>query len=286
MGKKLDLKGQKFGRLTVIEDTLKKSQSKKRWKCKCECGKIVEVISTNLTQGYTKSCGCLRIMDLTGRTFGRLYVVKIVEERNKGKIIWECLCSCGKITHVKAQCLRKGETKSCGCYQREKAQKTLLTHGLGYHPLSDIWGTMKQRCYNPKNASYTEYGGRGIQVCEEWKEDFISFYKWCIGLGWKEDLHIGRKNINEDYSPLNCHLATPRTNNLNQRLLTKSNSSGYRGISFNKRMKKWISYITVLGSRFTLGSFEEKKEALKARNWWILRNNLEHEYKIQEWKGD
>ena len=123
MGRKaIDLTGQKFNRLTVLErDTTKKSKNA-CWICQCECGNIVSVQGTHLKNESTKSCGCLQreisTIDLTGQKFGRLTVLKQDISKN-GHAYWICQCDCGNIISVLGNNLRNGKTKSCGCLQKE-----------------------------------------------------------------------------------------------------------------------------------------------------------------------
>lgn len=77
-------------------------------------------------------------------------------------------------------------------------------HGLSHTKLYNIWQLMKGRCYNPSNQDYNNYGGRGIYVCEEWKEKPVAFYEWAMSNGYKDGLTIERVNFNEGYTPANC----------------------------------------------------------------------------------
>ena len=122
MGKFIDLTGQKFGRLTVLEKDLERSKNTTYWKCICECGKEFSTRGTSLRNGKTTSCGCARIekvkesltIDLTGQIFGNLTVIKQVQTEEKGAH-WLCQCKCGKTIIIKGASLRAGTTKSCGC---------------------------------------------------------------------------------------------------------------------------------------------------------------------------
>ena len=93
----------------------------------------------------------------------------------------------------------------------------LYKHGLSKDPLYSRWKTMKQRCYNPKCKSYKNYGGRGIQVCQEWKNDFLAFYNWAINNGYQKELEIDRKDNDGNYTPENCRFVTRSKNNKNRR---------------------------------------------------------------------
>lgn len=125
----------------------------------------------------------------------------------------ECLCECGKIIYVASDSIRRGLTKSCGCQNQGNT-----THGLSYHPLYTNWMAMKMRCFNTEVINYMDYGGRGITVCDEWKDNFKAFYDWCIAKGWKKGLTVDRfQNNDGNYEPSNCRLATRRDQDRNKR---------------------------------------------------------------------
>ncbi len=146
--------------------------------------------------------------DLTGKTFGRLTVIERTKESKNGRRRWICQCECGNITEVKAQSLRDGHTKSCGCLHKK--------HGLSNSRLFRIWCHMKDRCYNQNHIEYHRYGGRGISLCESWKNDFISFHNWAIENGYNDTLSIDRINIDGNYCPENCRWATTKMQNNNR----------------------------------------------------------------------
>lgn len=133
MPAKIDLTGQRFGRLLILELTNKRAASgHKVWQCQCSCGKIVYVSSNSLRRGRTKSCGCLHkeltsklfLKDLTGKKFGRLLILKLEQKRsNAGKTMYKCLCDCGNIVSVLANSFTtSGHTQSCGCIVREMGE--------------------------------------------------------------------------------------------------------------------------------------------------------------------
>lgn len=163
----------------------------------------------------------MRKIDLTGQKFGRLLVIGEGKGklRNNGqkRITWECKCDCGNSIDVPGYCLKSGNTKSCGCLDREKASNRLKTHGKSGTKLYYIWEAMKQRCYNPNNKRYSDWGGRGITICDEWKNNFRKFEKWAIESGYKEGLTIDRINNDKEYSPNNCRWATYHEQRINQR---------------------------------------------------------------------
>lgn len=161
-----------------------------------------------------------KILDLTGQKFGRLKVLQFIEIR-KHHSYWLCKCNCGNITEVSNSSLRSGKVKSCGCLRKEvtrqNAIKTKTTHHLTNTRIYNIWRSMKKRCYLKTHKAYKDYGARGIKVCDEWKNDFMSFYNWAIVNGYKEDLTLDRINVNGFYEPNNCRWVTMEIQQNNRR---------------------------------------------------------------------
>jgi hypothetical protein len=142
-------------------------------------------------------------LDLTNKRFNKLLVIERVNNQNH-KTMWRCLCDCGNETFVITSNLTCNRVKSCGCLKNEQLIKRSTTHNQRHTNLYEVWKTMKQRCSNPSNSSYKNYGGRGINVCDEWKNNFISFYNWSMLNGYKKGLTIDRINNNSNYCPENC----------------------------------------------------------------------------------
>lgn len=174
-----------------------------------------------------------RFKDLTGQKFDRLTVIKRVGTSKSGKVLWLCECSCrehNQITTTTSN-LITGNTKSCGCLAKESASRTgkaNTIHGDTDTRLYRIFRGMKDRCYNSKNKDYARYGGRGIKVCEEWLNDYITFKKWATSNGYQEDLTIERKDFDKDYCPENCKwisMSQQQRNKSNNRVITYNGES-------------------------------------------------------------
>ena len=147
-----------------------------------------------------------RGQNIIGEKFGKLTVLEDAGFTTTGarKKIFKCICDCGKIVIVKRNSLISGHTKSCGCLEIETKKTNNLKHGLRHHPLYTTWLNIKDRCNNPNNTHYKNYGKRGIKICKDWSDDFKSFYDWAINNGYKEGLSIERLDVNKGYSPDNC----------------------------------------------------------------------------------
>lgn len=145
--------------------------------------------------------------DLTGRTFGRLYV-----ESYAGEYRYKCRCECGNARTVLGRNLKFGDTISCGCKQREnrfRKRPEVTTHGLSQTKLYNVWRKMIGRCYDTRNKDYALYGGRGIRVCERWKCQATGMVAFAEDMGHPpEHRKIERKDNDGNYEPSNCCWAT------------------------------------------------------------------------------
>ena len=152
--------------------------------------------------------------DLTGKKFGKLTVISLSEKKQrlrKGKpdghfYKWLCQCECGRMTIVDQVHLKSGHTQSCGCIQDENRKKI---KGLSNSKLFWTWRNILSRCYNKKSREYKNYGGRGITICDDWRNDFLMFYDWAVKNGYNEnidgkDCSIDRIDNDKGYSPENC----------------------------------------------------------------------------------
>ena len=183
------------------------------------------------------------------------------------KALFECHCGnrwITTMTHV-----RTNGSKSCGCIK--KPPPINMTHGLSKHPLYLILNSIIQRCYNKNDKSFKIYGGRGITVCEEWKNDFKAFYDWAMGNGYKKGLSIDRIDNDGNYEPSNCRWTTNIIQSRNQR---KRGGTGSKYIGVNRSKKRWESSINVNKKRVRFGVFDTEFEAARARDQYIVDNSL------------
>lgn len=149
-----------------------------------------------------------KMQDLKGKRFGRL-VVKSFDGIKNGAYYWICKCDCGNEKSICSCHFKYGKTNSCGCYNKELISKRTTKHHLTNTRLFKIWRGMIDRCYYKTHKYYKNYGGRGIDICKEWKDDFKSFYDWAIKNGYNENAKRGKCTIdridnNKGYFPENC----------------------------------------------------------------------------------
>lgn len=199
MNKDNDLTGQKFGRLTAIKRDISAPKGRAKWICQCECGNIVSVYRNHLLSGGTKSCGCAKkgvnLKDITGQKFGRLTAIERTEKKSGNAYIYKCLCDCGNICYVSGTHLRKGDTLSCGCYASDIRRKSFSV------------------AKDKRKNSYVD-GTDLMQISGN---------------------------------------------------MQKNNTSGHKGVSWDKSVKLWKAYITFKGKRYYLGSSSNIDHAIELR---------------------
>ena len=195
-----DLTGQRFGKLVVIKRDITAPPGRSKWICRCDCGNVVSVHRNHLIRGETTSCGCARIgvnmRDVTGKKFGRLTAIERTDRKSGNTYIYKCRCDCGKICYVSGANLRSGATTSCGCYSSEVHKQSVKT------------------MQDDRNTYYIS-GTDVMSIANEKPQ--------------------------------------------------KNNTSGYPGVSWDRSVNIWKSYITFQGKRYYLGASTDINVAIKLR---------------------
>ena len=200
-----------------------------KYKCVCEiCGKefYEKAYRKDIAKYCSWKCANSRgVNDLMGKKFGRLKVVSFDGIKYR-YAYWKCKCECGNTTSVRGSHLIEGTTTSCGCYKKELSSKMIkelcTTHDLSSSRLYAVYKSIKSRCYSKNQIRYKDYGGRGIKMCDEWKNDFKAFYDWAYENGYDEkaklmECTIDRIDNDGNYEPSNCRWVSMKEQSLNKR---------------------------------------------------------------------
>jgi hypothetical protein len=170
------------------------------------------------------------IMDLVGQPIGHWAVLSFAGRDKNCHELWLCRCECGTERIVRGDPLRSGKSQSCGCFPHEALGKTKTTHGYSGDPIYPTWQSMNQRCYNPKDKIYPYYGGRGITVCDRWRNSIEAFRDDILAeIGERpEGCSLDRINNNGNYEPGNVRWATRKQQNRNKRSNVRHEWNGQR----------------------------------------------------------
>lgn len=188
--------------------------------------------------------------------------------RNRRFGLYKC-AYCGNTFEAKIQSVNSGDKKSCGC--KFNAPK----HGGVKERLYRIWGGIKQRCLNPNNKDYKNYGARGITIYDEWLKDYAVFREWALGNGYSDELSIDRVDVDGNYEPNNCRWATKSVQASNTRLLNSNNKSGFRCvISCPHCEGLWLALTVFEGEVYRLHYSRDIMECVYAYDLFVLKNNL------------
>jgi len=201
----------------------------------------------------------MKLVDLTGQKFGRLTVFERGANDKRCAAMWLCKCDCGNKSTVRGAHLRSGRILSCGCYAKDQH----TTHGKARSAEYRTYYNMIKRCEYENDNRYKDYGGRGIQVCFEWRQSFEQFLS-DMGPRPSDSHSIDRTDVNGNYEPSNCRWADIETQERNKRT-RKDSETGVRGVRIDAETGKYIASIYFKGKNKRIGTFPSLEEAAKAR---------------------
>ena len=204
----------------------------------------------------------MKFNDLTGKTFGKLFVLKRVKNDISNNRQWLCKCGCGVEKIIGGRHLTSGRQVSCGCYRKEN--KTNLKHGMCNTRIYKIWNDMKYRCNH-----HPDYVERNIKVCNKWSNSFQYFYDWAINNGYSDDLTIDRINNDGNYEPFNCRWANAKVQANNRRTTRRIYYNG-KTLSIKGHCEKYNLNRNTVSTRLSRGwnieeAFQKKKKNFRQK---------------------
>lgn len=198
----------------------------------------------------------MKRLSLIGQRFGRLTVTAAAGSDHNGKTTWRVECGCGKVLVAVGSRLRDGQTKSCGCLQRDTVSKRNHKHGLSHSPEHKIWRGIIARCENSNEQSFQYYGARGIKMHPEWRDDFMAFLR-DIGPRPSSRHEIDRIDVNGNYAPGNVRWTLPSIQRLNQRR-TKQYTANGKTMSMSEWAKETGISVQTISARLARGWSHEE----------------------------
>lgn len=197
-----------------------------------------------------------------GEIFGELTVIEVLPDKKYVMV----QCSCGNLKRVQKGHIVAGSTVSCGCYRRNNSSARMteqnVRHGMCNTSTYKTWEMMIQRCTNTNFTGYAQYGGRGVQVCKSWQDDFMNFLN---DMGVRPNgTTLDRIDPNGNYCKENCRWVGKSIQSVNKGM-NRANTSGYKGVYWHKSANKWMASIGVMGKSIYLGLFDLIEDAISAR---------------------
>lgn len=280
-----DLTNQQFGKLTVLS----RADDEDNWNCLCECGNTRVVSKLKLKSGIIRSCGCIRrptpktFKDLTGQKFGKLTVLYRDENDRTGHVKWVCRCDCGKTISVYKDALLDGRQTSCGCQRIKLVQTEEYRQSrrlLNQYDLSGEYGI--GTCSNTKHKFLFDIEDYDLIKKYTWREDSngyivasldrnidnrscIMLHRLIMGVDENDKIeidHIGHNTFDNRKKSLRI---VNHSQNISNAGLRNHNTSGFTGVSWSNKDKRWIASITSNNNVIRLGSFKVFDDAVSAR---------------------
>ena len=202
--------------------------------------------------------------DLVGNSYGKLYVVAKTELKKNGQSVWFCHCDCRNFKLIRTADLTSGRVVDCGCRFKGQARENSLKHGYwGSKPYSVVTSVLS-RCYSKSKDNYSNYGGRGITICDEWKSNLGLFCKWLEDQGLRDGLQIDRIDNDSGYSPSNCRLLPVAFNIINKRGYGRTGVCGVK-LRDNCSNNPYLVQIRLFGIKFNIARSKTLLDAASVR---------------------
>ena len=195
----------------------------------------------------------------------------------KSKGLYHCN-RCGNDIETLITYVNNNRKTNCGCLNKENAKNRLIKHGMTHSPEYNAWLGMKARCYKKTYQHYNRYGGRGIKVCDEWKNNFMQFYK-DMGEKPAPNYQLDRIDNDGNYCKENCRWVTPSQNCYNR--TRYHNKTGFTGVSKNTSSGKYSAWYSLNRKHIQVGTFETPEEAYKERIKAIKKYNKTHKKQLE-----
>lgn len=213
-----------------------------------------------------------RAIRKAGDVFGRLTLLHPVAPHEytdkNGRVRshkrWRVLCSCGEVKEASLEHLVSGQIISCGCYGKEAVSKRRTTHGESRKPTGvyRVWAGLIQRCTNPRTKNWKRYGGRGISVCDEWRNNYETFREWALASGYAKGLQIDRIDNNGNYESSNCRFTSAKVNTRNREVCVMNEAL----VEEMRAQVRAGASITSVASANGL-KYETARKAIKGETW-------------------
>lgn len=206
------------------------------------------------------------IVDLKGKTFGKLFVIERFHKKRRQQVQWVCHCDCGNFQVIPSNFLIGRGKSDCGCEHKERVRQSKTLHGYKYSKEYGVVDGIIRRCHDTNKDNYVSYGAKGIFVCDEWRFDRGLFCKWLEDQGYRDGLQVDRIDNDKGYSPDNCRLLPNSFNGINKKA---QNRTGVCGVNYKKdcSIRPYLATIRLYGKEYTIGRYSLLEDAKQDREF-------------------